>query len=91
VFSVIYTLGDEETFHNLGSVCFFEVPVEAEEKVEHGKHKYTRTQLYGSSPIDEIKALCSVKKKKRPLKEAVSYRLNIMAAPHLTDRQLVQL
>jgi len=46
----------------LGRMCFFEAPVEAEEKVEHGKHKYTRTELYGSSPVDEINALCAVRK-----------------------------
>jgi hypothetical protein len=58
----MYTLRDEETLHNLGRMCFFEVPVEAEEKVEHGKHKYTRTQLYGSNPVDKSNALCAVRK-----------------------------
>jgi hypothetical protein len=55
--------GDEGTFHNLGRMCFFEVPVEAEEKVDHGKHIYTRTQLYGSNPVDEINAFYVVRKK----------------------------
>jgi len=59
----MYTLMDEETLHNLGRMCFFEVPVEAEEKVELGKRKYTRTQLYGSNPVNEINALCDLKKK----------------------------
>jgi hypothetical protein len=45
-------LGDEKPFHSLGRVCFCEVPAEAEEKFEHGKHKYTITQLYGSNPVD---------------------------------------
>jgi hypothetical protein len=62
LFCLMYTLGDEETFHDPGRMCFFEVAVEAEEKIEHEKHEYTRTQLYGSSPVDEINSLCSIKK-----------------------------
>jgi len=58
------TLRDEGTLHNIGRMCFFEVPVEVEEKVDHGRHKYTRTQLYGRNPGDEMNALCAVRKKK---------------------------
>ena len=57
----------------------------AEENVEHGKHKYTKTHLYGSNPRGEINALYAVRKK-RTMKEAMEYRLNIMAAPRLTGR-----